>query len=149
MGLNSTDRVLELGCGPGWFSRQIAESIPQGELVLCDIQEDMLEIAKKRTEPLVNVRTQVSSAASLPFDVGNFDVVFLSSVLGEIPEKRACISEIRRVLKGGGSVVVVETRRDSDFIRFDDLLALAESSGFSLDRRWGSRWEYTVRLNAV
>jgi SAM-dependent methyltransferase len=43
MALVRTDRVLEIGCGPGYFSRAIALAVPEGSLVLFDLQEAMLE----------------------------------------------------------------------------------------------------------
>ena len=43
-------RVLELGPGPGYFSPAVARSIPKGKLVLVDIQQEMLDMARERLE---------------------------------------------------------------------------------------------------
>jgi trans-aconitate methyltransferase len=48
MDLASTDKVLEIGCGPGYFSGAIAAAVPNGSLVLFDLQLAMLEIARRR-----------------------------------------------------------------------------------------------------
>jgi len=40
--------VLELGCGPGWFSPALADRVPQGRLHLADLQPDMLRMARER-----------------------------------------------------------------------------------------------------
>ena len=39
---------MEVGSGPGYFSAEIAKIIPDGKLILTDIQEEMLELARKR-----------------------------------------------------------------------------------------------------
>ena len=46
--LKPADSVLEIGPGPGWFSPEIARTIPQGRLVLVDIQRGMLDMAELR-----------------------------------------------------------------------------------------------------
>jgi uncharacterized protein len=69
-------------------------------------------------------------------------------MLGEVPDPSACLSEIRRVLRPGGLLLIAETRRDSDFIPFDRLRRMSEPLGFeSLDRK-GPSWEYTARFVA-
>jgi SAM-dependent methyltransferase len=60
MALAQTDKVLEIGCGPGYFSRAIAAAVPQGSLVLFDLQLAMLEIARRRLPEFANIHfTQV------------------------------------------------------------------------------------------
>ena len=146
MELRPEDHVLEFGCGPGWFSPTIAESVPRGRLVLCDIQEEMLAAAARRTERFGNVWTVRSDGESLPFPDASFDAVLLSAVLGEVADPAACLRELRRVLRPGGSVTVVETRRDSDFISMRDLSRLAGPAGLTIQKSWGFPWEFTAQL---
>jgi uncharacterized protein len=137
--------VVELGCGPGWFSDAIAERV--GHLVMFDLQQEMLRLARSRV-----VRSNTSAvqgdAMALPFTTGAVDGVVVAAVLGEIPDRDACLAEIRRVLRPGGVLLIAETRRDSDFIPFDTLRRTIEPLGFeSLDRK-GPSWEYTARFVA-
>jgi len=55
MALTRTDRVLEIGCGPGYFSRALADAVPEGSLVLFDLQVEMLEFARRRLLDVANV----------------------------------------------------------------------------------------------
>jgi ubiquinone/menaquinone biosynthesis C-methylase UbiE len=146
MALVRTDRVLEIGCGPGYFSRAIALAVPEGSLVLLDLQEAMLELARKRLPDLANIQFTQGDAMSLPFPDGSFDVVLLVLVLGEAPDRDRCIAEVTRVLRPGGTVTFAESRRDSDFISVGKLRAHAEKHGLQLSERRGPGWEYTARF---
>jgi ubiquinone/menaquinone biosynthesis C-methylase UbiE len=146
MALASTDTVLEIGCGPGYFSRAIAAAVPNGSLVLFDLQLAMLEIARQRLPGLANVHFTQGDALSLPFPEASFDAALLVLVLGEVPDQDRCVAEVARVLVHGGGVTFAESRRDSDFIPIANLQALAEKNGLELSERRGLGWEYTARF---
>jgi ubiquinone/menaquinone biosynthesis C-methylase UbiE len=146
MTLARTDKVLEIGCGPGYFSRAIAAAVPEGSLVLFDLQRAMLEFARQRLSGLVNTHFTQGDAMSLPFSDASFDAALLVLVLGEVPDQDRCIAEVTRVLRRGGSVTFAESRRDSDFIPFGKLQSRAEKHGLRLAERRGLGWEYTARF---
>ena len=146
MALAPTDAVLEIGCGPGYFSRAIAGAVPEGSLVLFDLQPEMLEIARQRLSDFANIRFTQGDASSLPFPDASFNAVLLVLVLGEVPDQDRCIGEVARVLVHGGSVTFAESRRDSDFIPFGKLQIRAEKHGLQLAERRGPGWEYTARF---
>ena len=85
--LKPDSSVLEIGPGPGYFSPAIARAVPQGELILMDVQDEMLDMAKKRLTGHANVIYQQGDASSIPLPDASLDVVFLVSVLGEIPDQ--------------------------------------------------------------
>jgi SAM-dependent methyltransferase len=74
-----TDRVLEIGCGPGFFSPVIARRLSGGQLTLFDAQAPMLEMALQRLQKqqLANFTGICGSADSLPFSDSAFDLVLL------------------------------------------------------------------------
>jgi ubiquinone/menaquinone biosynthesis C-methylase UbiE len=150
MALAQTDKVLEIGCGPGYFSRAIAAAVSQGSLVLFDLQLAMLEIARQRLPEFANIHFTQGDASSLPFSDASFDaallVLVLVLVLGEVPDQDRCIAEVARVVLRGGSVTFAESRRDSDFIPFRKLQTRAERHGLELAERRGPGWEYTARF---
>ncbi len=138
--------VLEIGCGPGFFSPHLAAAAPAGRVVLVDLQHEMLTRNRERNPLPSNLVRVQSDAMSLPFPDSQFDAVLLVAVLGEIPDLPACLHETRRVLRTGGVATVAETRRDSDFISLPDLRRRVEPAGFSyLDRR-GISWQYVARF---
>ena len=146
MALARTDTVLEIGCGPGYFSRAIAAAVPEGSLVLFDLQLAMLDLARQRLPALANIHFTQGDASSLPFPDSSFDAALLVLVLGEVPDQDRCIAEVARVLTKGGSVTFAESRRDSDFIPIGQLQVLAEKHGLELSEKRGLRWEYTARF---
>ena len=149
MNLKTDSRVLEFGCGPGWFSPSLAGAVPQGHLTLCDIQQEMLAIALSRMTDTSHVDSVVSDGRSLPFDDGSFDAILLAAVIGELPDPEVLLRECARVLAPAGTVTVVETRRDSDFIRRRDLVALMQSVDLHESSVHGNRWEYTINFTAT
>ncbi len=141
-GARPTDSLLELGCGPGYFSRSLARRVPEGRAILFDLQPEMLQHAARRTRgesvPLV-----AGDALLLPFADKSFDIVFVSAVLGEIPDPVGALREMRRVLRGGGRLFVVEVRGDPDRIRPESLRAMVAGEGFEPERHRHSGWSYT------
>jgi SAM-dependent methyltransferase len=146
MALARTDTVLEIGCGPGYFSRAIAAAVPEGSLVLFDLQLAMLKLARQRLPDFASIHFTQGDASSLPFPDASFDAALLVLVLGEVPDPDRCIAEVARVLRHGGSVTFAESRRDSDFIPIGKLQIRAEKHGLELSERRGIGWEYTARF---
>lgn len=148
MALKPADHVLEIGPGPGWFSPAIAEAIPQGRLVLLDIQREMLALAEMRLRAAgaANVESVECDAVSLPFAAGAFDAVLLVTVLGEIGDPKRALKEIARVLKPGGRVVITEQFGDPDHVRRGALAAMAREAGLQIEAIHGSLLLYSAVL---
>ena len=149
IGLAGGEWVLEIGCGPGYFSPTLAAAVPRGQAVLGDLQHAMLELARERLSSDERASVVQLDATSLPFGAGQFDAVLVVLMLGEVPDRQRCLSEIRRVLRTGGVALFAESRRDGDFIRRSELRALVEPNGFRLDVVRGWFWEYTALFRAV
>jgi ubiquinone/menaquinone biosynthesis C-methylase UbiE len=129
--LSSTDRVLEIGCGPGFFSLSIARKLSAGHLTLFDAQSGMLELASLRMEHhgLANYACACGNAERLPFVCGIFDVVFMVAVLGEVNDRTVAMMEIARVLRRGGRFSSTEAAGDPDRIKPAELDRLARLGG--------------------
>lgn len=148
LGVGPDARVVELGCGPGYFSPAVAATVPRGELVLVDLQAEMLELARTRLANMANARFVRADVTRLPIESGTVDAILVVLMLGEVPDRDACVSECRRVLRADGVVLFAESRRDSDFIALRDLRSLVERHDFELGERHGPPWEYTARFHA-
>lgn len=149
LGVAPDARVLEIGCGPGYFSPTLVTAVPHGEIVLADLQPEMLALARERLSAFDHAHLVQLDATRLPFGGATFDAVLVVLMLGEVTHRERCLSECRRVLRPGGVALFAESRRDSDFIRRADLRALVEPHGFELDRFRGWSWEYSARFVAV
>ena len=132
--LTPTSRVLEVGPGPGFFSIAVARAVPQGRLELVDIQRETIQKARRRLRRagVHNAGCTQANAVTLPFRSGTFDVAFLVAVLGEVPDPKACLASIARVLRPGGLLSVAELPGDPDALTEDQLRTLAQGSGLEL-----------------
>lgn len=149
--LSTTSSVLEIGPGPGFFSAEVARRIPNGRLVLFDIQYQMLEKSRAKLERarISNYRLVQGNAIRLPFRLGTFDVVFLVTVLGEVSQPRECMRDIGRVLRPGGLLSLTEQTGDPDAFSQRELLQLAEGSGFQFLEQFSFFGGFTLNLRKV
>ncbi len=147
--LRAASEVLEVGCGPGFFSVEIARRVPEGHLELFDLQPEMLEKARRKLERAglqSVVGYTAGDARELKLPDASFDVAFLVSVLGEVPDPRKCLAGLHRILRPGGLLSITESLPDPDFYRFSALRSLVEEEGFRLAERFGRNWSYTANF---
>jgi SAM-dependent methyltransferase len=144
------ERILELGPGLGQQAVQIGQRLgPDGRLDVLDVQQEMLDAtsARAKRHGLGNVAPSLADASGrLPYDDEVFDAAYLSSVLGEIPDREGALRELHRVLRSGGRLVVAEVALDPEFIRPRQLRELGEHAGFRFERRLGAPFAYHARL---
>ncbi len=111
-GLRKGDRVLDVAAGSGDLSIRFAGRVGEsGEIVLTDINPDMLELGRQNMVNhghLGNVRYVLADAESLPFENCRFDCVSISFGLRNITRKELALQSMRRVLKPGGRLMVLE-----------------------------------------
>jgi len=102
--LRPGQKVLEIGCGMGYFTCSLASS--GAEITAIDISPDLLEVAR-RDCPAENVSFEVQNAYAMTYADKSFDSVVGSSVLHHL-EIDAALNEVHRVLKAGGSIYFTE-----------------------------------------
>jgi ubiquinone/menaquinone biosynthesis C-methylase UbiE len=102
----SPAKILELGCGPGDLWIENIDRVPKGwEITLSDFSPGMLEKAQEKLSPQPRpFRFEVIDAQSLPYEAGHFDAIIANHFLYHVPDRPKAISEIRRVLKPGGTL---------------------------------------------
>ncbi|MFI1914196.1 class I SAM-dependent methyltransferase [Nocardia sp. NPDC020380] len=148
--LTGSEHVLELGPGPGFYSVELARRLPHGRLDLFDLQPEMLDKARGKLERAGyhNAEFQAGEAgAELPYPEATFDLAFLAAVIGEVPDRPACVRALHRVVKPGGTLVFLEGFGDPDRISEPELRRLAEPEGFEfLPTAGNTRWHDIVRF---
>ncbi|HEY4455795.1 MAG TPA: methyltransferase domain-containing protein [Pseudonocardiaceae bacterium] len=97
--------ILDVGCGTGSLLRQAAERFPYATRTGVDPAERMIAVA---TEADPSARLIVAPAERLPFNDNEFDLVVSTNSFHNWPDHRAGITEIGRVLRPGGTLVLVD-----------------------------------------
>lgn len=97
--------ILDVGCGTGSLLRLAAERFPGATRTGVDPAERMIAVA---TEADSAARLIVAPAEDLPFDEDEFDLVVSTNSFHNWPDQRAGIAEIGRVLRPGGTLVLVD-----------------------------------------
>jgi len=101
------ERVLDAGCGPGFYVAEILERVgPEGSVVGIDASEPMLAVAAKRCEGHGNVEFHQGSVTALPVPDAQFDRVLSVQVLEYVEDIPAALGELLRVLRPGGRAVI-------------------------------------------
>ncbi len=151
-GIRKGMRVLEVGCGSGAYTTFVARAVgEEGKVYALDIQPEMLEqlehkLAKPENEDIKNIELVNSSAYDLPFDDGSLDLVYMVTVLQEIPDRSKALQQVRRVLKPRGILAVTEFLPDPDYPWKSTTIKMGKEAGLVLDEASGSFWQYTVRF---
>ncbi|MFG2092940.1 methyltransferase domain-containing protein [Streptomyces sp. NPDC048612] len=119
-------RVLEVGCGVGAQTVHLARSSPGAHIVAIDRSAESLARARRYVtaqEPTADVEYRTADLLQLPFAYGEFDHVFACFVLEHLPEPERALSGLRRVLRPGGTLTVIEGDHGSVVLHPDSLHA--------------------------
>jgi SAM-dependent methyltransferase len=106
-------RVLDVGCGPGTITADLAARVPDGQVTGIDAAADVLAEARAEAgrRGLANVWFEAGDVYRLAFGDGTFDVVHAHQVLQHLSDPVAALAEMRRVCRPGGLVAA----RDGDY----------------------------------
>jgi arsenite methyltransferase len=104
--------LIELGCGPGFYSRKLAQRFPQLAVLGVDRSESQLRSARERAAAanVSNCVFERVNALNLPSNDASFDILIASRIFTVLPDQRRAVSEMFRVLKPGGRCFIAEPR---------------------------------------
>jgi SAM-dependent methyltransferase len=119
--------VLEAGCGVGAQTKIITLQNPQSNFISIDISNDSINEAQKLIESLKikNVEFRQADIFNLPFKDDTFDSIIVCFVLEHLNHPIKALTELKRVLKNGGTIMVIEGDHGSTFFYPDSELAHA------------------------
>ncbi|HJT34130.1 MAG TPA: class I SAM-dependent methyltransferase [Pirellulales bacterium] len=103
--LAAGDEILDVACGTGRLEERIVGRLPNTRVVGVDISENMLHVARSKRMPADYLAAEVSS---LPFADGRFGTVVCSSAFHYFRRPTESLAEMRRVLRPGGYLVLVD-----------------------------------------
>lgn len=143
-------QVLEVGCGTGTLALLAKKQAgPTGRVYGIDPAPEMLATARQKAAAAqLEVEFRSGAAEKLPFPDATFDVVLSSLMMHHLPHdlKQPALAEMRRVLKPGGQVFIVDFKRPANWLEhllspmvwhgalkvgIQDLTSLVQAAGFS------------------
>lgn len=134
----SAPKCLDLACGTGDITFELAKKYPEGKIEGIDITDAMLEIAKDKNK-YSNITFQNADIADLPYRESTFDIVTGSYALRNAPDILTALQEISRVLKTGGTFAFLDfSKPESKFF---------EKYQYYLLKFWGSFWGMMLHAN--
>lgn len=117
--------VLEAGCGVGAQTVPLALNSPGARITAIDASEESIGAARARADALgiANAHIQQADVLSLPFADGAFDHVFVCFLLEHVADPAAALLALRRALRPGGTITIIEGDHGSAFFHPDSAAA--------------------------
>jgi ubiquinone/menaquinone biosynthesis C-methylase UbiE len=117
---SNAKNVLEVGCGVGAQSEILLRRFPNVHLTGIDLSPVQLDVCKNHLESLSWTKDRYNvlqmDASHMEFESNSYDGAFLCWVLEHVPDPRRVLSEVRRVVRPGGKVVINEVMNNSFFL---------------------------------
>jgi demethylmenaquinone methyltransferase/2-methoxy-6-polyprenyl-1,4-benzoquinol methylase/phosphoethanolamine N-methyltransferase len=158
--IRAGESVLEVGCGTGELTQRArARTGPSGLVCGIDPSAEMIAVARQKAARAgLGIDYRIAAIEALPFADGTFDVVLSSMMMHHLPDelKTIGLAEVRRVLKPGGRLLIMDMKRSGGILSrlavgglvhshtghgVQDLPVLIAAAGFadieSGDSRWG------------
>lgn len=143
LGLRDTDIVADLGAGTGFYSVAAGHMVPHGRVYAVEIQKDFLPTIKNKAHDahLKNVEIiwgDVEKPGGTGIGDNVADAVIASNILLQVTDKDKFVSEVKRILKPGGKVLIIDWRDHAPLHKHivpkDRARDLFTHKGFSLER---------------
>ncbi len=131
-------KVLDIGCGPGFFSFEMAKMVgPDGKVVAADIQQEMLDKLKDKISGLeFEKRIKIHKCKKNNIDLNEkFDFVLAFYVAHEVENINGFFKNLFRLIKPGKNLLIAEPVFHVSKNDFEEILEKAEEIGFKIIKR--------------
>jgi cyclopropane fatty-acyl-phospholipid synthase-like methyltransferase len=157
LGVKKGNVVCDLGCGNGFYSLKLAEMVGnEGKIIAVDIQPEMLEMLRKRAgDSVKNIETVVCTEDDPKVAQESVDLVLMVDVYHELSKPAEVLGHVRKSLKKGGRVALVEFRGEDEKVPIKPLHKMTiqqikkewGANGFKVVREFeGLPWQHLVFL---
>ncbi|QVL48305.1 MAG: class I SAM-dependent methyltransferase [Thiocapsa sp.] len=142
MGLAPDARVADIGAGTGYFTFRIAEAVPTGRVYAVDVQPEMLEVLHKRIErrTITNVVPVLGAEDDPKLPPESLDAVLLVDAYHEFAHPYEMMQGIRRALRPGGRVFLIEYRGEDPRVPIKPLHKMTQAQAITELEAVGLRW---------
>lgn len=130
--INSGDRIIDIGCGPGTFTIDMAKLVgEEGSVVAVDMQQEMLDRAKNKAEKrevAANITFHCCESDSLGINE-KADFILAFWMVHEVPDKERFFMEVKELLKDDGSFFLTEPLFHVTKANFEETVRCAGDCG--------------------
>ncbi len=138
--ISNQDRVVDIGCGPGYFTVPLAKALVEGKLYALDIDDEMLDACRQRVAQarMGNVEILKCNEFDFPLETGSLDGIFMAFVIQQSPDKPRFLKAVRQLLRPRGWATILEWyRKETETgpplerrVNPEELEELVKSAGF-------------------
>ncbi len=127
--LQGGEVVADFGAGSGYFSFRLAPKLPKGRVLAVDVQEKMIELLRRRRGELKldNVEVVHSTEEDPRLPEQGVDVILMVDVYHELAFPYETMKKLRRALKPGGRMVLVEYRKEDPKVPIKEVHKMSEA----------------------
>jgi len=133
--VNKGMTVLDLGCGPGVFTVEIAKMLDNsGKVIAADLQDGMLEIVTRKIKG-TNLEQRVEIHKCQDNSIGlteKVDFILAFWMVHEVPDHERLFKELKLILKPGGKMYIIEPKFHVSKNAFENMTTLIKRNGFEI-----------------
>ncbi|MEO8568830.1 MAG: class I SAM-dependent methyltransferase, partial [Ginsengibacter sp.] len=125
--------VADIGAGTGYYSFKIAEKVPRGKVYAVEIQDEFIRYLKNRKEELNNKNVEIikGTIQSPGLPENSIDLAMMADVYHELEYPHEMLQSIRKSLKTGGKLLLIEYRGEDSSL---SIKALHKTTVVQLNR---------------
>ena len=148
LGLEAHHNAADIGAGTGFFSFPMSEQVTQGNVYAVDIQDEMLDIIRKRMKQrgTTNVVPTKGTIEDTKLPAGIIDLVLLVDAYHEFSHPREMMESIVKALRPGGRVVLIEYRKEDPAVLIKPLHKMTQKQAILEMKAVGLKWKETKKF---
>ncbi len=130
--------VLDFGCGPGFFTIEIAKLLlNDGKVIAADLQEGMLQkLSQKIKDTILESNIILRKCENIKISVTeDVDFILAFYVIHEVPDKEKIFNEFKSILKQNSKILIVEPCFHVSKKSFKEMITLLENIGFKITEK--------------